>query len=132
MVQMVKMADEAFATGQMPPGYQAIAGYLSSPAAFHPWTRDNWAKFGKVKKLPIFVASKAVPGITGTGNSDAFACLEQVYKLGVPKGSAVALDMETAVDPGYVTAFSDALNWAGYATWVYGSASSVFGNPQPK
>jgi hypothetical protein len=124
------MADEAFATGKIPPGYSVIAGYLSSPAAYHPWSNSDWAKFGTMKKLPIFVASKAT-GLAGTGDSDAFSCLEQLYKLGVPKGSAVGLDMETAVDASYVKDFSNALQWAGYRTWVYGSASSVFLNPQP-
>jgi hypothetical protein len=127
-MRMAKMADEAFATGQLPPGYSAMAGYLSSPAAYHPWSKSDWAKFGKIKKLPIFVACRAVPGIKGTGNSEGFSCLEQLYKLGVPKGSPVALDMETAIDSSYVSAFTKVLGWAGYGTWCYGSASTVFGN----
>lgn len=128
--QMANMADEAFAQGKLPPGYSAMAGYLVAPAAYHPWTPANWAAFGKIRKLPIWVSARADPAVRGTGNSEAFACLEQLYKLGVPKGSPVALDMETAVSPSYVTSFYNALKWAGYLTWVYGSASTVFGNPK--
>ena len=61
--------------------------------------------------------------------ADAFAALERLYALRVPRGVTVALDLETAVDGGYVRTFHWVMRWAGFYVWVYGSASTVFGNP---
>lgn len=129
-MRFIKMADEAFASGSVPKGYQAIAGYLQSKAALHPWSKADWAKFRNFRKLPIYV-SPHVAGATTSPEDDAFDCLHMLYDLGVPFRSAVALDMETLVDPAYVARFCAVLNWAGYAVWVYGSASTVFQNPPP-
>jgi hypothetical protein len=38
--------------------------------------------------------------------------------------------METRIDRTYLEGFGGVLQAAGYKVWVYGSASTVFGNPQ--
>src|SRR5262249_27735993 len=63
------------------------------------------------------------------GQAEAFAALVRLYRIGCPPGSVVALDLETAVAPSYVNAFAGPLHWAGFKVWVYGSRSTVFGNP---
>lgn len=130
--QIALMADEAFAQGSVPPGYSIIAGYLYSQTAYHPWTGADWAKFGTMRKLPIFVPREAgSPPVWTAPVDDAFKVGDQLYRLKVPKGNPVALDLETTVNVDYVTWFAAALRWIGYRTWVYGSASTLFGNPCP-
>lgn len=127
---IAKMADEAVPNGVVPPGYEVIAGYIGGPEAFHTWTADQWAAFKGVKKLPIFVPNIAVPGKGNPGaETEGWQVLASLYRLKVPKGSPVALDLETVVNGTYVSSFQKLLNWAGYFVWVYGSASTVFGNP---
>ena len=109
-----------------PPGFQAAAGYIGGNTP-HVWTRAEWQRLGKLAKLPIWVRSN--PTTAGQGHAEAFVALEQLYAIGCPPGHAVALDLETAVDPAYVTAFGSVMRWAGFYVWVYGSRSSVFGNP---
>ena len=47
----------------------------------------------------------------------------------MPKYVYTAVDMENRVDGTYVEHFGETLQDAGYKIFVYGSASSVFGNP---
>lgn len=121
------MFDASTPPAAAPAGYGAVAGYIGGSTP-HVWTPAEWARFGPLKKLPVWVASAAAGPSTGAV-IEAFAALQQLYRLGVPKSTPVALDMETRADPGYVTSFGRVMSWAGYLTWVYGSASTVFANP---
>lgn len=121
---LAKMADAAFAQ-DIQPGFEIAAGYYGGPGAFHVWPASDWGRFPGYR-LPIWVPSQ--------GNKDGAADGEQAWKalsdLGVPFGSYIVLDMETMRDRTYVTRFGMALNpGQGYRTWVYGSRSTVFGNP---
>lgn len=116
------MGDAAFAVNLNGTAFDAVGGYLDSPAAYHPWERIDWAPIPG-PKLPIYVA-------TMSGLTDANNCLLNLDHLGVPKGSVVAYDMESRVDVSLVAAFGAVMHHNGYKVWVYGSASSVFGNPQ--
>jgi len=120
------MWDASTPPPNVPPGFDAAAGYIGGDTP-HVWTRDEWARLGKLPKLPIWVQS--VPTTAARAQAEAFVALEQLYHIGCPTGHAVALDLETAVDPAYVTAFGAVMRWAGFRTWVYGSRSTVFGNP---
>jgi hypothetical protein len=117
----VKAADAAFASN-IPPGFQVVFGYYGGPNAFHVWSKADWDLFPG-SKVPIWVG-----GYDGKG--EGVQAAQALRELGVPTGSYTVLDMETRKDDTYVNHFADALNAAGYRVWVYGSASTVFANPQ--
>lgn len=124
MTQIYRMADAAFpAGGKLPAGSGAVAGYIGGEHALHTWSAKDWKAFAGIRKLPIWV-----PSNTSGGEADGWACLEAMYKLGIPQGSAVAYDKETDVNPAQCKAFCAVVQWAGFHPWVYGSASTVFGN----
>jgi hypothetical protein len=106
--------------------FDAVAGYIGGDTP-HVWTFAEWREFAAKPKLPIWVRSNPGPG--GQGTAEALAALGQLHRIGARPGCAVALDLETAVDPGYVNGFHSVLSFFGYLTWVYGSRSTVFGNP---
>lgn len=118
-----RMRDAAFA-GNIDPGWNgAIGGYYGGPRAFNVWSGDDWARFRGHRKLPIWVG-----GFEGHDEGEeAVAALKQ---LGVPKGRFTALDLETRVDKTYVEHFGRVVGHAGYRVFVYGSAATVFDNPQ--
>lgn len=116
------MRDAAFATSIERPWDQAIAGYLGGPNAYRTWTSDDWDMFATNRKLPIWVAGES-------GSAEAPFALDALYKLGFKPGCHVAVDMEKRVDVTYLNSFTDCLNFFGYKVLVYGSASTVFGNP---
>ena len=72
-------------------------------------------------RLPIWVAGN-------DGAAEGQAALKALHDLNVTDGSYTALDMESRVDKHYVRAFSDILT-PHYRVMIYGSASTVFGNP---
>lgn len=101
----------------------AVGGYLAAPNAYEAWTTRQWQMFGRNYKLPIWVAGNA-------GEPEAYNCLRQLLYLGVKSGKTVIVDMETRVDITYLNAFYSVMNHAGFKVWVYGSASTVFTNPE--
>jgi len=123
------MRDAAYATNIPRPWHDAVAGYLNSRPdgdPFHPWSAADWRLFRDNRKLPIFVQSHPV---TDMAEADAFATIKALYDIGAPMGIRVALDLETAVNAEYVHRYGRVMLWAGFRVWVYGSASTVFGNP---
>ena len=123
---MKSMWDAAFPPATPPTGFTAAAGYLGGDTP-HPWTIDEWARLGRTPKLPIWVQSNPQ---NGHPEAEAFAALSRLYHIGCPPGHAVALDLEMAVNPGYVNAFHKVMKWAGFKVWVYGSRSVVMRNPE--
>ena len=121
----VKMFDASTPPASAPGGYRAVAGYIGGDTP-HVWTDAEWKRFHALRKLPIWVRSDPT---AVDAKTDAFAALEGLYALRVPRGITVALDLETAVDGAYVNVFHSVMRWAGFYVWVYGSASTVFGNP---
>jgi hypothetical protein len=124
---MVNMFDASSPPAHAPPGFQIAAGYIGGHTP-HVWTKAEWQRFRGLKMLPIYVSAIAIHQ-QSTPVIEAFDCLRKLHALGVPHGSPVVIDLETAVNPAYVTAFGGVLHWANYRVWVYGSASTVFGNP---
>jgi hypothetical protein len=117
------MRDAAFAQNIPVSWAGVVAGYLRFPTAFHPWSAADWSRFGANKKLPIVVAGS-------DGRADAHSALAQLRALGVAPGCITALDLETRVDAAYVSAYGSVMSGSGFPkVWVYGSASTVFGNP---
>lgn len=116
------MGDAAFAANLFGTKFDAAAGYLSSGYQFHAWTAADWNTVPG-PKLPIWVGGFQ-------GKQEAEACLNQLTTLKVTSGATVALDLEMRVDKTYVAAFGAIMQHYGFKVWVYGSASTVFNNPQ--
>jgi hypothetical protein len=121
------MADASNPPAALPTGFSAVAGYIGGGTP-HVWTPAEWRRFGGLAKLPIWVQSN--PGQRADGLIEAGRVLQRLYALQVPRGSTVALDLETAAAPAYVIAFHSVLSFFGYRVWVYGSRSTVFANPE--
>ena len=125
------MWDASTPPASPPAGYDAAAGYIGGDTP-HVWTPGEWRRLGTLPKLPIWVRSNP-PASAGAAraqaHSDAFAAIEQLYRIGARPGSTVALDLETAISPVYVGAFNDVMRWDGWHVWPYGSRSTVFSNP---
>lgn|SRR6185437_8776051 len=106
----------------LPAGYKAVAGYIGGDTP-HVWSPQQWKQFKGVRKLPIWVDDiKTGPA---AGEADGWACLEALFKLGVPTGKVVAYDIETSKDANRAYAFAKVLNYAGFVVWLYGSRSTV-------
>ena len=116
------MGDAAFADNLFGTNFDIAAGYLASGFEYHAWAAEDW-KTAPGPKLPIWVAGF-------NGKVEAESCLTQLETLKVPKGSVVVADMEARVDKTYIAAFGALLQHYGYLVWVYGSATTVFGNPK--
>lgn len=125
MADIERLRDAAYASNIPQDWPHAVAGYYGGPGEYHQWTASDWKRFAKHKKLPIWVAAEG----DKNGTEDGRAAVAALKALGVPKHVWTALDMETMVDRTYVEAFGKELHDAGYKVWVYGSASTVFGNP---
>lgn len=120
----IRFYDTAFPTGKtLPRDAGGVAGYIGGDTP-HVWTRAEWHRFGKLPKLPIFVRSNE-----GAPISDAGVALMRLRQIGARPGCAVALDLETRVDPPYVTEFGSVLQFFGYRVLPYGSISTIFRNP---
>lgn len=104
-----------------------IGGYLHTGDPFHPWSEADWRQFAGLRKLPI--VAKSNPGTVAQAENDAFSVLQELWNLRVPKGVYTVLDLETAVNPDYVTRYGDVIWWGGYKVFPYGSTSSLFRNP---
>ena len=125
VIPPVKMYDASTPDVSLPADAKIVAGYIGGDTP-HVWTYSQWRFFGRLKKLPIYVVSNP-SGRNAT--QDAFDCLMRLFVLGVPKGSPVVLDLETAIDAPYVHGFYQVIKWAGYKLWVYGSLDFVVRNP---
>lgn len=111
------------------PGVQAFAFYLGKPGQTpHVWTDAQLERQVLRYALPVWVPNLAdlSPSAGAFDGQDAAAAL---HALGVPRGVAIRVDMETEVGVTYLRQFRSQVNLAGYWFGAYGSASTVFGNP---
>lgn len=119
------MWDASDPTFEPPKWLKAVSGYIGGDTP-HIWTSQDWAKFGDRKKLPIWVNNN--PGPFSAWN-DAWAILQTLYRLGVPKLSPVVLDLETLINPSYVLGVYRIIHDFGYLLFPYGSQGTLFANP---
>lgn len=121
----VKMWDASTPDFEPPHWLKIVSGYVGGDTP-HVWTSAQWARFDGIKKLPIFVTTT-----TGVPSAwtDAWYILQLLYRLGVPKLTAVVLDLETRIDPAYVTGVHRIIHDFGYLLWPYGSVGTLFANP---
>lgn len=93
----------------------------------HTWSKSDTDVQPATYRFPTYVRSNPsqVPA-----SSDASAFLGWLKSVGVPRGSTVCLDLETAIDGAYVSAFDREVHGAGYPVAKYGSMGTIFGNPK--
>ena len=118
--------DNAFPLASYPKA-DGFAFYIGGDTP-HVWTNAEVAALPYRYRLPIFVRSNPQDA---NANLDAAVCLAQLGLHGAPKGVLVALDFETAIDPGYVAQFCTIVATAGYPVILYGSESFVHRNNMP-
>src|SRR6266700_5256935 len=121
----VKMFDASTPPASAPHGYRAVAGYIGGDTP-HVWTDAEWRRFGRLRKLPIWVRSNPA---AVKAETDAFGALERLFELHVPRGVTVALDLETAVNGDYVRTFHRVMKRAGVFDWVYWWATTGSRDP---
>lgn len=122
---MRRMYDAATPPGR-PPQLEVVAGYIGGDTP-HVWSDSEWAAQLAPYRLPIFVRSNPD---SHDPHADAAAAVAWLRAHHVPAGCAVALDLEMAVNRGYVSTFDADMTAAGYRTVKYGSLSTIFGNPR--
>lgn len=110
-----------------PPEADGAAVYIGGDTP-HVWTRAD-VEGTKVRYLlPVFVRSNPAQASAAV---DAGAALAALHNLGVPKGSLVSWDTETAADPAYMRVVYDLIVGAGYKLMDYGSQDDLFANELP-
>lgn len=121
----LRMYDAAYPPNS-PPTTDAVGFYIGGDTP-HVWTAAEIARQRTRYRLPIFVRSN--PG-SHNPHADATATLRWLAQHGAPRGCAVVLDLETAVDGPYVRAFDADITAGGYVTVAYGSLDTIFRNPR--
>lgn len=127
-----EMVDSAFPLGTPPSRTQdgkiidTVLIYAGGDTP-HPWTRSDIDSMPYRFRWPTWVRSDP-SGFSG----DVEAALFHAWLrgMGCPTGSRVILDLETAVDTGYVNAFNLTMRSAGYLVTKYGSTSTIWDNPR--
>lgn len=122
-----EMVDSAFPISN-PPAADITLIYIGGDTP-HPWTTAEVNAAAKRTPLlwPCWVRSN--PSQVNATN-DANACVSTLHAYGVPKGVNCILDLETAVNTGYVNTFNDILGKAGYPVAKYGSSGFIWQNPK--
>jgi hypothetical protein len=110
-----------------PPAADGVCLYIGGDCV-HIWTDAEIAAQKARYRLPIFVRSNP-PGPGAA--ADVVTAIARLKAIGAPRGTLVALDMETAADPAYVKTFAAGLESGGYKLIVYGSESTERGNQAP-
>jgi hypothetical protein len=106
-----------------------VTGFYIGGDTPHIWTTREVNAITTTYRLPIWVRSN--PG-SYNGILEANSAVAWLLQHGVPKGCALALDFETAVDNDYVHLFDTVTGDAGYKTVLYGSLSTIEQNPTPR
>lgn len=104
------------------------AGYLAGEVE-EVWTDNDWRRVASFPKLPIYGAR--------TDKNGGYCGLEAImaiYKLGIPRKTAIALDLELLSGNveemiQYAIDFRKVLDFFDYDVWPYGSTSYLFDVP---
>lgn len=133
-VQVASMFDAETCPDPVPDHYDACMVYAGGSSAAHAWSEAELARVAHLPRLPVWVPT---PGHEGAlAAADAF--LAWLTEHGVP-GRAhaqdrpvhVMWDMETGKEPdaAWLDKAADHLAKHGYWNLVYGSTSTLFGQP---
>jgi hypothetical protein len=104
------------------------AGYIGGQAT-HTWSDNDWRRVADFPKLPIYVSR-----VGKTGTYCGLEAIMAIYKLGIPRGSAIVADVELLSGDiaeliNWTTDFREVLDYFGYHVWPYGSTSYLFDIP---
>jgi len=120
--------DAEFCPDPVPSGYQWCMVYAGGSSAAHPWDSAELARVAHLPRLPVWVPTP------GTDNPVTAAAELMAWLRGhkVPAGTHVMWDMETGQepDPQWLGKAADAVRKAGWLNLIYGSVSSIFGQPR--
>ncbi len=129
-------ADGAYPGAPLPAGTSILAAYVGEqqdpgpPDTPHIWTTGEWNSYLEadphLRVLPIYTHSYPGDPVADADNA-ADAVLELGWKPGI--GRLIAIDLETLVDPPYVSALGARLEARGFHGMPYGSAYYVMQNP---
>lgn len=117
--------DDAYATTPAPPGTQGCLVYVGGDTP-HPWTDQDIANQHVLYLLPTWVRSN----LGGSPQADGQGMIAWLRAHKAPAGISTVLDLETQVNPGYVIQYGAEMHAAGFRVLVYGSKSTLFGNPR--
>lgn len=109
---------------QPEPNTDIVAFYIGGDTP-HVWTAQEISGSKCRYRLPIYVRSFS--GVDPI--ADANAAINHLTAIAAPKGTTTALDLETLIDPPFVSAYGAAVRAAGYKVISYGSLSYVRQNP---
>jgi len=118
--------DAAYPVSRPPAGAKVVLGYLGGNTP-HVWTLAEWKSQGVQFWVGIWTRSN--PG-GYNGTTEAAKALAYWHNvIGAPRGTLIALDLETAQDAGFVDAFVAEVARQGDFVVDYGSVGFLFGNP---
>lgn len=120
-----RMYDAAYPPAD--PHLDVCAFYIGGDTP-HVWSDQEIAGQSARWRLPIYTCSNPA---SRNPTVDAATAIAWLRAHGVPAGSALALDYETAVDAAYLIGFDRQIVPAGWRTLLYGSLSTVKQNPLP-
>jgi hypothetical protein len=122
---MATMTDAATFTPAMLEGAAAVAGYFGGPNAYRAWTDNEWKATGTTPKLPIWVPKPSATA-SDARNTDIWQILSQCLHYQVPRGTAIAFDLETSqADVSYMEEMNACLQYFGFGIIGYGSLSTI-------
>ena len=116
-------ASSGIPTG-LPAGLDGVCPYGGGDTP-HVWTLAQIQAAPGPYRLPIFVRSNA----GASASADAASFVSWLKSMGCPNGVCTVLDLETLVDPTYVSAYGAAMHEASFYVLPYGSVSTLFSNP---
>lgn len=135
--------DAAYPGSALPPGTRILGAYIgipgqgnASPDTPHIWSTPEWNHYvtpnPDLRLLPFYVHNY----VDGQPEADAANAVAAAAELGWSpglKGEAerlIVIDAETLVDYDYFRRMGEAMQRAGFRPAMYGSASTVRGNPK--
>lgn len=134
--------DAAYPGAALPTGTRILAAYIgipgrgnASPDTPHIWAPAEWNHYvelhPELRLLPMYVHNYA----DGQPEVDAANAVASAIELGWSPGlrgeadRIIVIDVETLVDYEYFLAMGEAIQRGGFRPVIYGSASTVRGNP---
>lgn len=118
---LLKFIDSAFPLSGAIAGIDGVCGYAGGDTP-HVWTQAEWDNQPYRYRLPIYVRSNPSAAIV---SSDLAALSAQLQAIGAPRGCAIALDLETAIDVAYAREMTSGISGLGYVPMLYGSQADV-------
>jgi hypothetical protein len=125
-VKLLTFYDSAWPPAS-PPTVDGVCAYIGGDTP-HVWTLAEVQRQRARYRLPVWVRSDPA---AASWQADSAGAIAALHRVGCPRGSLVALDVEIAVDAAYVRSFSRTLATGGYPVILYGSDSTVFQNHIP-